>query len=321
MHYIVMGADGQLAGRVADFVFEQAPQGAQLTFTVYQRQRLSLEKLQRWEAGGVRVLEASYDDVASMERAFENGDRVYIVSGLEIGRRVEQHKQAIDTAIRMGISHITYSSFIGATDPLYKDSYVTPDHTATEEYLKSTGIAYNAMRNNLYMENYVALYPMLAFMSNNEMHTTAGDGKATLVHKDDCARAAAAVLLGKGEDFKAYNIVGPEAISVHDLCDLVSKESGIPLKFVADSKEDYIKHCEEVLHIPRYIDGDFSRSPIPFCSEDGATNDETIRDGLMNVPSNDIELLTGQKPKRIEDIIKNYSYVWEEKVNHWTQLR
>ncbi|MGW9529135.1 NmrA family NAD(P)-binding protein [Paenibacillus terrae] len=319
MRYIVTGVDGQLASRIAETVLAEVG-GRELTFTCMNKERIPKDALQRWEQAGVSIFEINYDDIPSMVRAFKDGDRIYIVSGLEVGKRVQQHRNAIDTAIRAGISHITYSSFIGATDPDYAHVYVTPDHTATEQYLKSTGIAYNAVRNNLYLENYLTMYTMLALMSDHKWLSTAGEGRATLVHKDDCARAAAAALLGKAEDNRAYDIVGSESVSVRDLCNLIQEVSGEDMEYIPVDAEQYYKYLEK-LHIPREITGDFSRSPVPFCGEDLMTTDASIKEGLLNVKSDAIEVLTGQKPKTARDIVGKYKYIWENHIRSWRDMK
>jgi NAD(P)H dehydrogenase (quinone) len=54
----------------------------------------------------------------------------------------------------------------------------------------------------------------------------AQDAKATFVPKDDSARLAAALLLGRGEDNKAYIACGKETISCHEICRIVNEISG-----------------------------------------------------------------------------------------------
>ncbi len=202
----------------------------------------------------------------------------------------------------MGVKHITYSSFVGASDPAYKDVYVTPDHTATEEYLrsKSDQVSYNFCRNNLYIENWLTLWPMLARVSNNVLHSASGDGKATFIHKNDAA-AAAACLLGKGEDNKAYFICGPEAISVREICNIVNEESGLNLTYSADDEEAFFAWTDS-LNIPRTIEGNFSKAAVPFCAMDGFTNEQAVASGLMNVPSDDVQLLTGKKQNLLQKL-------------------
>lgn len=318
MRYIVTGADGKLAGRVAELMLKEVS-GDQLTFTCYKIDRLPAEKLQRWQDAGVRVVEADYNNKASMVKAFEGGDRLYLISGLDVGKRVQQHRAAIDAAIENGVKHITYTSFVGAMDPAYEHVFVTPDHTATEEYLESTGIDYTALRNNLYMETFMTMRAMLAFMSNNRWVTTAGDGKATLVYKDDCAKAGAASLLGKGTR-KVYNIVGSEAITIREIANMISKRSGQAIEYVPATPKQYYEYLE-ALNIPHDMSGDFSKSPAPFSANDVVDNDKSIADGFMNVTSNDIEELTGDKPKTPEEVIGEFDYIWQDHVTNWRQMK
>lgn len=319
MKYIVTGADGKLAGRIAENMLKEVG-GENLIFTVWSLEYVPKEKLDRWKNAGVSIFEANYDDIDALNKAFAGGDRIYIVSGLEVGKRVQQHKNAIDAAINQGVSHITYSSFVGATNPAYAHLDVTPDHTATELYLQKTGHPYTALRNSLYLENYLTMYPMLAMMSNNIWASTAMEGRATLIAKDDAAAAATAVLLGKGKEARSYNIFGSESISVRELCELVNQTSGMNLIYTPVPDEEYFQYLEK-LHIPRHITGDFSKSPVPFSGADIVTNDASIRDGLLDIPSNDVEILTGKKAKTARDIINDSSYVWEEKVTNWSQMR
>lgn len=319
MRYIVTGADGKLAGRVAENMLKEVG-GENLTFTVWNMNFVPDEKLKRWKDAGVQVFEADYEDTEALNRAFKGGDRIYVVSGLQVGKRVQQHKNAIDAAINQGISHVTYSSGYGATDPKYAHLDVTPDHTATELYLQETGHPYTAVRNSLYIENYLTMYPMLAMMADDVWASTAMEGKGALIAKDDAAAAATASLLGKGEDYRGYNIYGGESISVRELCELVNEVSGMNLVYDPVDEESYYQYLEK-LYVPRHITGDFSKSPVPFSGDDIVTNDAAIRDGLLDVVSPDFELLTGKKQKTARDIIHESSYVWEERITNWSGMR
>lgn len=320
MRYIVTGTDGQLGRRIAQNMLDSVS-GNDLTFTVSNMKFLKPELKEKWEAAGVKVAEANYDNFDQMVEAFKDGDRIYIMSGLEVGKRTKQHRDAIDAARKAGVKHIIYNSCIGATEPEYKKVYITPDHTATELYLRELNdVTWNTMRNNLYLENYLTMYPMLAFMSDNKWYSTAKDGKATFVHKDDVARAGAALLLGKGDPNTSYNICGSQHISVREICDIVSKASGISLKYYGVDAEEYYDYLAK-LNIPRLITGDFSKSPVPFCGADIVTNDEAVLNGMEDVESTAIKDLTGQEPKTAADIVEKYSYIWEEKVSNWNQMR
>jgi NAD(P)H dehydrogenase (quinone) len=116
MRYIVTGVDGQLGRRIAQNMLEEV-RGSELTFTASSIKRLRPEQVEKWEAQGIRVAEANYDDIDQMVEAFKDGNRICIMSGLEVGKRTKQHHDAIDAAIKAGVTHIVYNSCIGATEP------------------------------------------------------------------------------------------------------------------------------------------------------------------------------------------------------------
>ncbi|VBB07183.1 Hypothetical protein LUCI_2427 [Lucifera butyrica] len=316
MRYIVTGADGQLGGRVATNMLNEVP-GEELIFTCPVLNRLPKKKIEDWKNQGVTVKEANYDNKEQMIEAFQGGDRIYIVSGIKNGpERVQQHKNVIDAAIAAGVGHITYTSFLGANREGYYQ-YVLPDHTATEKYLHETGVNFNIMRNNLYMENYLTNSVMLANLSDNQWITAAGEGKATFIAKDDSGRVAAALLLGKGEHNKDYDVTGGELISQREICAIIAETSGINYEYVTATNEEFYKYLDSI-YIPRETSGDYSKSPVPWCSNDMVTNEAGIRDGLMAIETDTVEKLTGRKPLRVRDLVEKYSFVWKEKItSYW----
>jgi NAD(P)H dehydrogenase (quinone) len=42
---------------------------------------------------------------------------------------------------------------------------------------------------------------------------------------------------------------------------------------------------------------------------------------MEDVESTAIKDLTGQDPKTAADIVNNYSYIWEENISNWNQMK
>lgn len=319
MRYIVTGVDGQLGGRVAANMITEVA-GEQLIFTCPDLRRVPQPRLDYWKFLGITLREANYDDKEQMIDAFKGGNRLFMVSGVLIGpKRVLQHKNVIDAALAGSVEHITYTSFLGANRPEYTQ-YVLPDHTATESYLNNSGADFNIMRNNLYLENYLTNSVMLANISNFKGITTAGDGKATFIPKDDSGRVATALLLGKGGHKQDYDVVGEELISQYEICEMISKFSGINYEYITLKEDDFYKYLDSI-HIPRNTDGDYSKSPVPWCGDDMVTNESSIRDGFMAVQADTVHKLTGRKPLRAMDLLEKYAYVWRDKVSSYRDIR
>lgn len=75
------------------------------------------------------------------------------------------------------------------------------------------------------------------------------------------------------------------------------------------------------LGISRGTEGYKSTAPVLWCSNDMVTNEGGIANGQMGVISHDVEKLLGRKPLEVKDIIDKYSYMWEENVKSWRQIR
>ncbi len=324
MKYIVTGCDGQLGGRVAENMLKEV-NPSDIILTCPFLEKLDSEKKDRWEKLGVTIRQANYDNVDEMVRAFTGGNRIYIVSAVTIGEvRIQQHKNVVDAAIKAGVKHLTYTSFLGASDPAYAHVYVTPDHTATENYIRQMAanydVDYNFMQDNLYLENYLTTSVMLALMSGNKWYTTAGEGRGTFIPKDDVARVATALLLGKGEPRRTYKVCGIESISQRDIANLISDLSGYTIDYCPVSHEAFFDYLDS-MHIPREATGDYSKAPVPWCGNDMVTNEASIAEGLMDVQSTDVELLTGRKPKTARELAKDYAYIWENNIQNWRDIK
>ncbi len=318
MKYIVTGVDGQLGRRVAKNMLDHVD-GNALIFTAPNLNRIPREVLIKWKSEKVEIREGNYDDKEGLQKAFDGGTRIFFVSSVLNGaQRVAQHKNVIDACEAAGVRHITYTSFLGANRAGY-NQYVLPDHRATEKYLTESGVEYNIMRNNLYMENYLTTSVMLAMLSNNVWGTTAGEGKATYIAKDDSAACAAALLLGNGEKNTGYDLTSLNPVSQREICAMIREKSQIDFKYVPMNSDEYYQYLD-ALNIPRTTDGDTSKAPVLWCSNDMVTNEAGIAEGQMGIISHDVEKLLGRKPLEVADLLERYSYIWKEKVDHWSKI-
>ena len=317
MRYIVTGVDGQLGGRVAANMLKEAA-ADQLIFTYPFSERVPKAKIEQWEKLGITVQEANYDQKSQMTEVFKAGKRLFFVSGVLNGpERVQQHKNVIEAAKDAGVKHITYTSFFGANREGY-DQYVLPDHRATEKYLSESGIEYNIMRNTLYLENYLINSVILANISDYKWVTNAGETAAAFIPKDDSGRVATALLLGKGEPNKDYDVTG-NLITQREICEMIAEASGINYEYTPVDDEEFLKYLDSI-HIPRETSGDYSKSPVPWCGNDMLTNEGGIRLGQMSIQTDTVEKLTGRKPLEAKDLIDKYSFVWKEKVSSYWDL-
>ena len=134
MTTIITGATGKFGRMVTEQLLEHL-HPAELILTT--RNPHSLEKL---AARGAHVRYADFDKPETLVGAFEGGDRMLLVSTLSVGRRAQQHRSAIDAAVKAGVRHIAYTSSSGARPD--NPAIVIPDHLETEDALRRSGVAF-----------------------------------------------------------------------------------------------------------------------------------------------------------------------------------
>jgi len=162
----------------------------------------------------------AFDFHAASVEAFEGVSRLLLISGSEIGSRVEGHKRAVDMAVEAGVQFIAYTSIPNPSDN--NPIFVAAEHRATEEHIRASGVQWAFLRNNIYAEMQI---PALEGAKATGTLVTNG-GPTSFVSRADCARAAAAVLRGGDHDGREYDITGPEALGPADLAAIFTELAG-----------------------------------------------------------------------------------------------
>ena len=157
-------------------------------------------------------------------------------------------------------------------------------------------------------ENYLLGYPKMVLSTGNRWRSNAGEGRATFIAKDDSARVAAALLLGKGQNNMAYNVTG-ESISEREICKLVAEKLRIDIEYVPLGDEAFIVWMESI-GIPRDMSGDFSRAPIPWSGTVMATNKGSVKNNSKDVKADTVKNLTGRNPLTVRDLVNVYADTW-----------
>ncbi|KQO63789.1 SDR family oxidoreductase [Curtobacterium sp. Leaf261] len=188
---------------------------------------------------GVTVREAAYGDVPALTAAFQGVERLLLVSGSEVGQRVDQHRSVIDAAAAAGVGFIAYTSAPRADDTTL---VLAPEHKATEELLAASGIPTALLRNNWYTENYVGQLEQAA--ATHELLTSAGDGRVASASRADYADAAAVVLTTDGHDGRVYELGGDVAWTFEDLAATFTDVLGEPVALVSVDTAEHARRLE-----------------------------------------------------------------------------
>lgn len=277
MKILVTGVTGKLGAIVIDTLLETVP-ASDLAVSVR-----NPEKAESLRARGVDVRHGDFDQPETLDKAFAGIDRLLIVStDGDNETRIRQHGAAVAAAQRANVGFIAYTSLGNASE---NPIFLAPVHRATEEAIKNTGIPYSFLRNNWYLENEIS--SIQAVLGGAPWLTSAGSGKVGWATRRDYAQAAAAVLAGEGHENTVYELSGKPATQ-EELASILAGVLGreVPVQQVDDATYASIMGSAGV---PEPV--------VPIL----VGIQSAIREGALEVESNDFQKLLGRPATPIEE--------------------
>jgi len=171
----------------------------------------------------------SYSDRSASTAALEGVEVLFMVSAAESAVRLDEHRAFVDSAGAAGVKHIVYTSFFGASPTA--TFTLARDHDVTEKYIVASGIAHTFLRDNLYIDFMNELVG-----EDGVIRGPAGDGRASIIAREDIARVASTVLLDSSSHVNAtYDLTGREALTLHEVAAILTEHRGTPVTYHNES--------------------------------------------------------------------------------------
>jgi NAD(P)H dehydrogenase (quinone) len=265
----VTGATGHLGRLTVEALLRRGVPAEQIIATGRR-----IEALDHVADQGVSVRRADYSDEASLRQALAGADRLLLVSGTEVGRRIKQHANVITAGKAAGVQLIAYTSIVHAPTSTVR---IGQEHRATEAALADSGVPHVLLRSSWYIDNYTAQLP--GYLQHGIVGA-ADDGRISGATRADYAEAAAAVLAEDDHAGAVYELGGP-AFTMAELAEVVSAETGKSVRYTDLSVQDYQAFLVRA-GLP---------DPVAASLADG---DRAVAEGELYVDTADLEKLLGR---------------------------
>lgn len=274
---LITGATGKYGKSTIDFLLKKGVSSTNIVALARDE-----EKAADLKNKDIEIRIGDYNNYEQLVNAFKGIDKLLLISGSDIVNRDQQHQNVVKAANEARVKHIVYTSFERKneteTSPI---TFVVASHIATENWIKSSGMHYTILRNNLYMD----LLPW--FFGEKVMETgvflPAGDTKAAFALRDDMAEATANVLVTEGHENKVYNFSNSENVSIGEMVTNLGEIVGKEIPYTSPSSEVFVETLTNA-KVPADFVGMF------------AGFSEAIQQGEFTVENSDLENILGRKP-------------------------
>tara|TARA_R110002020_G_scaffold65413_22_gene172838 strand:- start:1421 stop:2290 length:870 start_codon:yes stop_codon:yes gene_type:complete len=275
MAIAITGASGQLGSLVIEALLEKGVDPRDIVAVARTPEKVA--------ASGVVVRTADYEDADSLDQALAGVDKLLLISGNEMGRRLLQHRNIIEAARKAGVGYVAYTSLINADSSSLS---IADEHRGTERALAEAGIPYTVLRNGWYTENFTA--GVSEHVSSGFILGGAGAGRIAAATRRDFAEAAAALLLAPapGRVFE----LGGSGFTLAEFARAVGEVSGSPVDY-RDLTPDALLSALRESGVPESV------------AKWRVATDDCIARGALDTDSTDLAELLGRPTTALTDAI------------------
>lgn len=279
---LVTGATGQMGNAVIETLLKKIPSDHIAVLTRKEEKQLA------FQAKGFQAYLGDYNDINALEKAMKGVDTVLLISAGDQGDRMQEHRNIIDTAKKIGITNIAYTSR-SLRDRATLSNKLMLEHFETEDYIKASGLKYTIFRNALYMDVIPLFVGKQVF--DTGIFQPAGDGQVAFALRQEQSEAMANVLVNEVCANKTYKFTGTEGYSFYDVANVLSQLSGKEVHYTAVE----IPAFEGIMKQKGLPEG-MIKKIIDFNLD--------IKNGQEADVTNDLEEKLGRKPSTLKEGLK-----------------
>src|SRR5215216_4593762 len=250
----------------------------------------SVEEIKNLEGDKVKVVPVDYNKPESLKQALKNVDRLFLLTP-DVPNAHELVSNLVNEAKKAEVIHIVKQSIMGAD--LEADVDTMRLHRQAEKIIEQSGIPFTFLRPNEFMQNFINFHSP-SVKGNNAFYIPLEDAKVSLVDVRDIAAIAVESLIDEDKHKnKTYLITGPEALSYHQVAEILSNRIGRKINYVNISDEEARAAMKEI---------GMSDWLINTVSE----LSDYFRKGKASEISSAVEEVTGNKPISFSQFANDY---------------
>jgi len=186
---------------------------------------------------GVTIVEGDLSRKESLAAPLRGVVRAMLISSSDRDM-LEVQSNFIEAAKISGVKHIVKLS--GIIPDVASPFRFARMHGEIERRLEDSGIAFTHLRSGEFMHSYFRQVPSI--LSQGSIFLPMEDATIASIDITDIAEVAATVLTESGHEGKIYPLTGPEALTMAQVAEKLSKVAEKKIRYVNISPEEYRKN-------------------------------------------------------------------------------
>ena len=180
----------------------------------------------------VEIVEGDMSRRSSLGSAIEGVDRVLLISGPRMDM-VETQSTFIDACKAAGVRHvIKFSGLDSRSDTTFPFGLM---HKAIEEHLEQSGLVWTHLRPTGFMQEYLREAPSI--VHDGALYLALGEVRLNPVDLVDVGKIGFHLLRDGGHEGQRLHLTGPEALTMAEVAERISRAIERPVRYVAISQE------------------------------------------------------------------------------------
>lgn len=286
MKILVVGGTGTVGSQLVKTLLDRKATVRVMTRSAEKAAHLS---------NGVEAVIADLDHPASLAKAFQGIDRVFLLTPLSQTETAEGFN-AVNAAKAAGVRRIVYMS-VHLLEAI-PDAPHFAGKIPIENAIKGSGIPYTLIRPNNFFQN--ESWFKQSVMEYGVYPQPIGSKGLSRVDVRDIAEAAANALLNDGYTGKTFSLVGSEVWTGEGTARLLSKYAGKEIKYGGDDLNAWSEQAKKGL--PEWMVDDFRTMYASF-----------QKNGFIATPEDvaETERIVGHKPRSYESYVAETVAAWK----------
>ena len=180
----------------------------------------------------VEIVKGDMSVPSTLGRALDGVDRALMISAPVLDM-VETQDKFIDASKAAGVRHVIKFSGLDARPGTTFPFGVM--HLEIEKYLEASGLAWTQLRPTGFMQEYLREVPSIS--QDGCLYLALGDTRLNPIDVRDVAKVAFSLLRDGGHEGERIPMTGPEALTMADIADRISRATGRSVRYVPISRE------------------------------------------------------------------------------------